>query len=381
MTHVMKPKGKTSVTHAIVIGVGAYKHLLGGKGKILEQNEGMGQLSSPPESARSFTDWLLKEYNNPKKPLASLQLLISDSNTDKFTLPNRTQIKIKRATKSNVKKAIEKWFDYGDENKKNLLTFFFCGHGIAKGPFVTLILEDFGRKPKSPLEHSIDFHDLHMGMEKCKAREQCYFIDACRNVSSTLLEARYRGAPIIHGSYLPSEYGKRHAPIYYSTVVGDAAYGRPGAPSVFTEALLLALRGAGSDDVEGDWRIYTDRLNIGINYIVERTASGEEGLDQVSPVDNLTRFPLHFLNDKPIVPVSIGCNPNKANKMADLSYTSKATTNKVTRPGKQLSEWDVIIKEGDYLFSAEFPPEKYRNKVQDNYIRPPYRRCIIEVRK
>lgn len=79
-------------THAIVIGVGAYKYLPGGKGReILEQNEGMGQLSSPPESARSFTDRLLKESNNPKKPLASLQLLISDSNTDRFTLPDNTQ--------------------------------------------------------------------------------------------------------------------------------------------------------------------------------------------------------------------------------------------------------------------------------------------------
>lgn len=59
--------------------------------------------------------------------------------------------------------------------------------------------------------------------------------------------------------------------------MGDAAYGRPDAPSVFKDPLLRALRGAGSDDVEGDWCVYTDRLNIGINYIVERTASGEEG--------------------------------------------------------------------------------------------------------
>ena len=58
-------------THAIVIGVGTYPHLNGGDPERLSRyHGGLKQLSSPPESAREFTNWLLDEFHNPAKPLA-----------------------------------------------------------------------------------------------------------------------------------------------------------------------------------------------------------------------------------------------------------------------------------------------------------------------
>jgi hypothetical protein len=46
-------------THALVIGVGAYPHLIGGTGRT-KYNDGMGQLTSPPISARLFASWLMR---------------------------------------------------------------------------------------------------------------------------------------------------------------------------------------------------------------------------------------------------------------------------------------------------------------------------------
>jgi hypothetical protein len=82
-----------SATHALVIGVGSYPHLLGGSGALCEDNEGLAQLTSPPVSARKFADWLICSFANPDKPLASVALLISEEenvvrgNTSRYINP------------------------------------------------------------------------------------------------------------------------------------------------------------------------------------------------------------------------------------------------------------------------------------------------------
>jgi hypothetical protein len=65
-----------AATHAIVIGVGHYPHLPGGKGRPkFRAHGGMGQLKSPPESARVIARWLIENYAHPDKPLATVSLL------------------------------------------------------------------------------------------------------------------------------------------------------------------------------------------------------------------------------------------------------------------------------------------------------------------
>lgn len=380
MTSIYTKKIDGPATHAIVIGVGAYSHLPEGDGTPFEDNEGMEQLTSPPYSAREFANWLLSEYNNPDKPLASIELLISDAANDKFIFPDDKETKIEKANKSNVKKAIHHWVNLGDENRDNRMIFFFCGHGIASGPFVSLLLDDFGKYKHAPLDNTIDFDGFYLGMDKCKAREQCFFIDACRTASSTLIESlNYAGDPIIGPSATPSNHGRRYAPVYYSTVPGDSAYGRPMDTSVFTEALIKALNGAGSDDIEGDWRVYTDRLNIGIYYLIKRMMSNIPFLEQVISVDGLSSpFTIHYLKGKPLVPIAVGCDPKKANKMAQFSFTNQTT--KIERPDMELSDWYIDILEGEYVFSANFPRGPYLNNEIKKHVRPPFRKIPIEVR-
>lgn len=378
MNPVFEKRIGVPATHAILIGVGAYTHLVGGNGALFRDHEGMGQLSSPPYSARAFADWLLKKYRNPKKPLASLELLLSDTQGNEFTFPDGEVTQVENASKANVKRAVRRWIDRGNQSRHNLVIFYFCGHGIASGPQTALLLEDFGEWRDAPLENAIDFHGFHLGMDKCNAREQIYFIDACRTASPTLIESyNYSGDPIIQGSARHSPLGKRHAPAYYSTVAGNRAYGRPRVPSVFTEALLMALHGAGSDDVEGDWRVYTDMLNRGIGYTLEMVKGDAVKLDQTISVEKLTNFTLHYLDGKPIVPVKIGCEPNVANQVARLSYSDGSKD--VVRPHMEESNWDVNIEVGNYRFSAKFQGGPFRDKDKHGHVRPPFRRINIEV--
>ena len=365
-------------THAMVIGVGPYAHLPGGDGVLFPDHEGMGQLTSPPHSARAFANWLMRDYRNPAKPLASLELLVSDTQGNEFMLPNGDVKQIERAILPRVDSAVLDWKDRGDRSPDHLMIFFFCGHGIAGGPITTLLLEDFGERPDRPLKQAIDFNGFYHGMDKCTARQQCYFVDACRVASPTLIEAYdYAGDPIIYGSTQPS--GKRRAPVYYSTVVGSRAYGRTGAPSVFTEVLLRAFDGAGSDDVDGDWRVDTQMLNRGISYLLEREIGETAGLEQVSPVDGLTRFTLHYLDRRPVVPVTVGCKPTEVNDAAVLSYCYKDGSNEVERLPPQSSDWNIDIEEGTYCFSAKVQGRTYRRNNEGIGVRPPFRRVHIEV--
>ena len=196
-------------------------------------------------------------------------------------------IPVERANLDCIDEAVLRWKDRGDTNRDHQMVFFFCGHGVNKGLQTTLLLEDFGERSDRPLRQAIDLNQFYLGMDKCAARYQCYFIDACRVASPLLIGADgYAGEPIIYGSASFSPEGRRFAPIYYATIAGDRAYGRDDAPSVFTEALLHALAGAGSDDVYGDWRVDTDTLHRGISFLVKRALSSIEWLDQVSAITN-----------------------------------------------------------------------------------------------
>lgn len=365
-------------THAIVIGVGAYAHLPGGDGVPFPDHQSMEQLTSPPHSARAFAKWLTGDYRNPTKPLASLDLLISEAQGNEFTLPNGEVKQIEPAILENVDRAVLTWKDRGDKSPDHLMIFFFCGHGITGGPITSLLLEDFGKRSDRPLKQAIDFNSFYQGMAKCKARQQCYFVDACRVASPTLIEAHnYAGEPIIYGSTQPS--GKRRAPVYYSTVLGSRAYGRTDAPSVFTEVLIRAFDGAGSDDVDGDWRVDTQMLNRGISYLLEREIGETTGLEQVCPVDGLTRFTLHYLDRRPVVPVTVGCRPTGANNVVVLSYCYMDGSNEVERLPPQSSDWNIDVEEGTYCFSAKLKGRTYRPNNEGIGVRPPFRRVNIEV--
>jgi caspase domain-containing protein len=366
-------------THAIVIGVGAYPHLLGGTGALSPDHDGMGQLSSPPASARMFCRWLIEELNDPAKPLASVRLLLSELAPARFQHPaTGRDLPVADATMEHVDTALSDWKARGDTNPENRLIFFFCGHGIAQGPETSLLLADYGQRPDDPLGGAIDFYRFHLGMNTCAAQQQCFFVDACRASSDTLIEAmRYAGRPIIQPRGRTRRAGgPREAPIYYSTVAGEDAYGRQNELSPFTDALLRALNGAGGDDSEGDWRVSSTRLKEAIDYFL-RSAEVGEGRVQIPATGELTTFYLHYLDRPPEVPVTICCRPADATADAELSYGTGGRVRERRAPAD--SDWEVTLSVGSYEFAAEFAGGSYADVSVEAYVRPVYRRVPLKV--
>ena len=357
MTLIRKGKPRTPSAHVIIIGVGDYPHWPN------------AQLSSPPISSRELTDWFLTEYNNPQRPLASLALLVSDPKSTKYTEPGGQVHNIRRATLKHVSSSIRGWINRCNMNSGNIAIFFFCGHGIMKNRLSALLLEDFHKDPLDTYRNAIDFYRFHLAMEKCTAFHQCFFIDACRTPTDQSISVMGPiGDPIIQSSVIP---GNRLYTTHYSTLAGKKAYGQPNKASVFTEALIKVLNGAGCDNFQGKWCVYSDRITIGLNHLLPRTRSDA---NQIVSGETAGSFPIHYPIDKPIIPVTIGCDPSMANEFAHLSFSSRNFSE--TRQNQEPSDWNVDLKEGEYNFHAIFNPPMppYQDSdIMNRHIRPPYR--------
>lgn len=371
-------------THALVIGVGKYPHLAGGENPVANP-DGMRQLSSPPISARAFATWLLAEYHDPRKPLASLTLLLSEDVPVPFADPS-TGIAhdVEVANIDNIVAAVREWKHRGDSHTDNWLVFYFCGHGVSQGDDMALLGADVFADGDNPLNGALDFKNLMNGLKRCKASKQVFFVDACRANSDVLIEqsgSSFAGQVPLGPGTRPLGFPRRlHVP-YYSTLAGDRSHARPGQVSLFTDALLKGLRGAGSDDPEGDWRVTTSRLHEAIDHFMKQPLfAGVVAGVQVPTVGEMPVFDLHQLPGPPVVPVYVGCMAPEENRLADFSCR-RAGFEQRQRAAADVddeepdSEWFVELVFGDYEFEARVGPQDVRTKSIT--VRPSHRRIRL----
>ncbi|MET7851997.1 caspase family protein [Streptomyces avermitilis] len=371
-------------THGLVVGVGKYPHLDGGEAPVADA-DGMRQLSSPPLSARAFASWLLAEYRDPRRPLGSVSLLLSEEQPAPFVNPRtRTAHEVEVATIDNILAAVTQWYDRGDSHVDNRLVFYFCGHGISQGDDMALLAADIFADPHNPLNGALDFAGLMNGLKRCKASQQVFFLDACRSNSDVLIEAsgtRFAGRTPLGAGARPLDLPRRFHIPYYATLSGDQSHARPGQVSLFTEALLKSLAGAASDDPEGDWRVNTAHLLEAIDHFMHQPCfAGLVAGVQVPSVGELPVFVLHQLAGPPVVPVYVGCDPAQDNAEAEFVCLEggrerlRRTPNDVDDTDPE-SEWAIELSFGDYDFQARLGERDVRTKTIT--VRPVFRRVHL----
>jgi hypothetical protein len=345
----------------------------------------MRQLTSPPVSARAVAAWLLAEYHHPAKPLGSVALLLSEEAPADF-VNSRTGVAtdVAEATIANVTAAVEAWKQRGDTSPDNRLVLYYCGHGISEGDDMALLASDFDPDSGNPLNQALDFSRLRQGLKKCAASEQLFFVDACRASSDVLISqsgAAFAGqVPLLPGMR-PLELPRLLAVPYYATLAGDLSHARPGEVSLFTQALLRGLRGAGSDDPEGDWRVTTILLQQAIDHFMKQPIfAGQVAGVQVPVVGELPGFDLTELTAPPTVPVYVGCVPPDDN--ATAGFVCRHGGAECGRrdagnadPADPVAEWTLDLPYGEYEFEATLGPGEVRSKSLT--IRPAYRRVLL----
>ncbi len=375
MTIVKQDQPGEIGTHALVIGVGRYPHLKGGEGVEFAAHEEMGQLDSPPFSAAQFSEWLLKSYRNPRRPLRSLDVLISGPDAN---YPALGDVEIEPATLQNIEQAVGRWHASGNLHEDNLLIFFFCGHGVSSGEEQSLLTQHFGRNVLSPFEDAVSFGDFLVGMRGCKAAQQIYFVDACRTVSEEYLQRyNFTGKPIVDG--VPHRnLGKTRQPVISASELGAPAYGATNKASFFTCALLRALEGAGCIELDYGWAACSDSLADGINAYLNRLLARAHGLEQVALQTNPSRrVELHYLTNSPLVPVDVGCRPDEFTPVAELSCAKGGQTVK-QRSADGGTVWEVELTPGEYEFRARFGDNRCTPQPKTRIVYPPQSRICLD---
>jgi hypothetical protein len=339
--------------HAIVIGIGHYRHFPGGTGNRYADHAGMVQLSSPPHSARHITDWLFKTYHaDTKLPLRSVHLLISKpGGTASYTHRHCPRTEVPEASLNNIDTAVTDWFARGDRLKENLLLFYFCGHGISAGDQHTLLCTDFGSNPLAPFKHAIDFTDFHLGMARCKADAQMFLVDACRTISQDLIEqASSHGQSLVEGNLTVT---RRAAPVFRSAQPGKAAYGLPGKPSAFAQAVPLAFLGGAWDKVDGEWVVCTSMLRRALERQISRVMRKFPRYNSSVAGDADITMTIKHPEGDPIVPVDIGGRPPADHSVAELGYQAPGGGS-VRQQSPDEEVWLLDLEEGMYEFFAKF---------------------------
>jgi hypothetical protein len=367
-------------THALVIGIGQYPHLIGGDAPA-QKTDGLKQLSSPPISARTMAGWLLNDYQCPAKELASLSLLTSEPAPAPFINPRTGAAHdVPTADIAAIVAAIKEWKRRGDTSAENRLTFYFCGHGISEGNDMALLAREFSLDDDNPLNNALDFPKLVEGLRKCEASQQVFLVDACRASSDVLIsqtDGKFAGQVPLLGGRRPLELPRLEAMTYYATLAGDFSHARPNSVSLFAEATLRALRGAGSDDPKDEWWVNTTGLHGAVDHFMkEPMFAGKVAGVQIPQVNLMSVFDLHRLTGPPVVPVYVGCSPPEDNETAEFVCRQDGAE-KFRRAVADLDaadptgRWLLDLALGEYEFEARLASDDVR--VRSKPIRPPFR--------
>jgi len=354
MTFLLRDPAPGPGTHAIVIGAAKYE----------PSSWQLSNLDPAIHSARAMSAWLMAEARHPAAmphaPLKSVELLIS-SPTGPITINdvNDKPVIIEAATMMNLERAVQRWFDLGNQDYGSQMIFYFCGHGLQKGLSKYLLLEGFADPlALSVAGDAIDFDAFALGMERCRARRQIYFLDCCRSISDKALSIPTTlGKALVDPDYsLVANAVPRDWPVYCAAAGGQQAFGANGQPSRFTSALLKALRGC-AWNLRGNCRqVAADSLATYVDQLLKfeeaaRFVPAQSARRAGESVD----FPLFEAppgaNPVPL-PVLIGCTD--ATELSGTSFTVTGTGIPTKQRLPKNEEWELELPEGaTYILDAQ----------------------------
>jgi hypothetical protein len=228
---------------------------------------GLANLSSAARSASELTAWLLNEYRCPEAPLKDVRLLLSpvDGEALNADVVARMGGQPAPATREAVKDEFTAFMQACASPADRALVFL-VGHGIQLSPRSAIVLlEDFATDAEPDLLFgAMDVIGCHDAMRKSGgADHQAWFSDACRQRPEVV-----RRFEALDGAFKPGNLGLAEvaaSPVFLSSSTRENAFADPQGLTIFTQALLWALRGAaavGKDESCPVWHVSSSRLSL-----------------------------------------------------------------------------------------------------------------------
>ena len=369
-------------THALVIGVSAYRHFEDGSEPTPNGIEtGMEQLTAAARSASEFAAWLLNDYRREAAPLKSLRVLLSPSDGEEIHPDIAALLGAdSAATIANVRTEIGGFRAAADSHQDNVLVVYIAGHGVqlTKNGAIVL-LNDFGSPAHlTKLEGAIDVAGVHAGMNHPNtAKTQFWFVDACRQ--KPLIARRFES---LEGALkLSVPVGDTEAsPLFLAATTGKEAFAYVGGVTLFNKALMWALKGGVASGPEDDgidkWHIPVTNLIKRLPEKVKSLALAESADQAVDIAGKIHEAVFHEFPGAPQVALSIDLVPAEAKQSCTGTLKLDATVPVI----EDYADWPMheTLDAGLYLLNvrAEAP---YSSRDQILQLIPPEKSAEVSV--
>ncbi|MGW2683581.1 caspase family protein [Streptomyces sp. NPDC001414] len=373
MTYLVDRRGPGPRVHALVIGVGSYRHLTGGAEAadydVLVYGEPTTQLTSPPLSATAFARWVAGEMRHPVAHLGSVDVLISPCGL----CGPEAVFECEVPSADAVVEAVDRWRRRCESDPGNVALFFFSGHGADNGRPL-LLLEDFARHKNRLLDAAVDLEGLVTGMRSCDAAHQYYFIDACRNRSDRLA-ALHSAHTLPLLDITDGNEQRSDLAVIAASVPGWKAGGDQHEVSAYTQALLDALAGRAASLARGEWRVTSLDL---YGTVHELTSVAPQ--PQRSGLYVHGNLPLHVFDGPPEVPLGVRCTPGAATARSGVCVSDSSGYELTFE--LQDAAWRSVAPAGIYSVSVDFPDRAYAQRPPvplQHAFYPPDLECTVDV--
>lgn len=337
--------------HALVIGVGHYRHLSGGAEEKVQSVQGIGilkQLTSPPRSAVAFSKWLESHKDQWRVPLSTIELLVSPAEADPDVGTGSTNFEA--ATIANIQTAYGNWKARCDADKDNIAIFFFSGHGVEKGEHF-LLAEDFGAQPLNPWLGAFDFDTTRTAFHSTGSETQCFFVDACRKVTSQMLKNKIQ-VSALETADLTDTAECEFDLTMKATASNEAAHGEPKEPSYFTQAIQTALGGGVAERKNGKWLVKSGQVLARIHEVLGMIKNDQNFPQRCT--SHISKSTQLLETPTPNVRLKVNCTPDNANSSAHFSCKKEPNGQPMTHSGNG-DPWQLDVEAGVYTVRVDFP--------------------------
>jgi hypothetical protein len=278
-------------------------------------------------------------------------------------------VTFKPATIAGIQRSFDAWKKRCARNIDNVAVFYFCGHGLQSDEQI-LLASDFGRY-SNHFKGAFAFDTTRLGFYQCHPKTQCFFIDACREVTAGVVEdlGGASAEPLIKPqAYKP--WRCDHDLTLQSSAPFKGAFAPLDKVSYFTTALIAALEGgAASPDEYGDWVISTNGIASCIDELMQAAAGRGLPMDKKSGPTTV----LYRLDNPPDVQLILECDPRFAHTKATLSYqpTPPPRRMRVERTPPASTIWSKTVKAGYYKIGAAFADGTFSVETRTVLVAPP----------
>lgn len=340
--------------HALVVGVGAYPHLSGGEGAPTPALSTLGQLASPVPTALHVARWLAEDYTNDACPLGSVELLLSPAqDADR---PGGDALPVEAATEQALREAAARWFERCDTREDNVAFFYFSGHGLQGNRTTNQLLlpADIGDSAADPWGRLIDFDKTRLGMRRCKADTQLFFVDACNEYSmDTLEQLDVTGRALVSGGGIGDRV--RTVATYRAAREGRQAFApTDGELTYFAQTLFEALGGIGAT-LSGE----TGTPEVNTHYLGGVLAQLKHHLFDAGTAAKLSWHPdpdgeLAVIHRPPaaLVRTTLRCDPEA--REPDATFRLARGSEEYQSPRGEPRPWVQNVRPGDWTAEAAF---------------------------